>query len=382
MKKTLQIFLLSVPLLYSLLKLREDAGFYILFCFLYSLFILFWLVFQNRDYYRFLLQTGVSYIFLDLSFHKVDFGVFLSSFRQIDLKYAALIVLTIFLSMFIRAYKWKYLLRPVKKVRTGSLFKTIIAGFMVNAIFPARLGEVYRAYMLSRLEKISKSTVFATVVLERVFDGLVIGLGLVFIFLLNVIRQKVFYRAGFLGIGFYVLAILLLLLFYYRKTALMRLGKKFLFFLSKPLKERIFSLLEMFYEGLHIFRHFPSLIIFIFFTFLTWAVVTVNTHFYLASMDLFRLLGNGVSPFLFSLLLTGILVIGISIPSGPGAVGPFQASILFCFFLINPDFIKAGTREYNLIASFSVYCWVSQVIIQTAAGAFVLAREKMKLKFS
>ncbi|MDD5065673.1 MAG: lysylphosphatidylglycerol synthase transmembrane domain-containing protein [bacterium] len=380
MKKALKAGLLLLPVLYSLIRLKADTGFYIFFCAVYASFCLLSCFIRNADFFKYLVQIGISYIFLDISFHNVDFSLFFRSFRLIDMRIFLLVLVTTFLSLYIRAYKWKYLLQHIKPVRIKSLFNTIIVGFMVNSIFPARLGEVYRAYMLSRLEKISKSSIFATVVLERVFDGLVIGIGIVYIFLLNIIHHKIFYQAGLIGLGFYVAAILFLLVFYFRKNALVRIMKRLLFFIPGKIRARIFSLLDLFYEGLHIFKNIRNLLLFTIFTILTWAVIIFNMYLFLESMKIFQYIPISFNPLVFSILMTGLLAIGISIPSGPGAIGPFQASILFSFFLVNAHYVKTGTYEYNLIASFSMYCWISQVIIQIAAGLVVLAREKMTLK--
>jgi hypothetical protein len=99
------------------------------------------------------------------------------------------------------------MLNHIKRVRISSLLKTVIMGFMVNSILPARAGEVYRAFFLNKLEKISKSTILATVVLERITDGLVIGIGIVYIFLIDIIHLKIFYHAGYIAGGVYISAI-------------------------------------------------------------------------------------------------------------------------------------------------------------------------------
>ncbi|MCX7766225.1 MAG: flippase-like domain-containing protein, partial [Candidatus Sumerlaeia bacterium] len=61
----------------------------------------------------------------------------------------------------------------------------LIVGFAFNGIFPARAGEFARAYLGARREKISFSTMLATIVVERIFDGLTIfvlfALGLMFL---------------------------------------------------------------------------------------------------------------------------------------------------------------------------------------------------------
>ena len=56
---------------------------------------------------------------------------------------------------FVRALRWKILLHPLKaNTRLRSRFSSVSIGFAVNNIFPARLGELARAFALSRSEPI------------------------------------------------------------------------------------------------------------------------------------------------------------------------------------------------------------------------------------
>ena len=75
-------------------------------------------------------------------------------------------------SMFQRAYRWKYMLAPIKKVRYPNLLAATCIGFMANNILPLRLGEYARAHSLSHQdEDVSKSSALATIFIERmVFD--------------------------------------------------------------------------------------------------------------------------------------------------------------------------------------------------------------------
>ncbi len=342
--------------------------------------MLFYYIYRNENFINYLIQIGISYIFLDLSFHKVDFKLFINAFRLIDIRIFILIVIVYFISTYFRAFKWSYLFHHIKKVKIVSLFKTTLVGFMVNSIYPARIGEIYRAYMLSRLEKINKSTILGTIVLERLFDGVVVGLGIIYIFLLNIIHNKVFYKVGLLGIIVYFAAICSILLFYFRKVFIIKLINILLFFLKKKVKKKIFNLLDSFYHGLHILKNLPNLLMFTLYTIITWVIIVFSMYLYIQSMNIFQIISVPINPFIFSLLLTGMLAIGVSIPSGPGAVGPFQASILFTFFLINKNFMKSNSYEYNVIASFSMYMWLSQVMLQIISGVFVLFKEKIKIK--
>ncbi len=85
-----------------------------------------------------------------------------------------------FIGVWIRSWRWHYLLRPIKPVSTRKMFPIVAIGYMGNNIYPARAGEVLRAVVLKRKEEIPISASLATVIVERIFDGVVM-LGFVFL---------------------------------------------------------------------------------------------------------------------------------------------------------------------------------------------------------
>ncbi len=69
-----------------------------------------------------------------------------------------------------RAWRWKYLLYPIKKdVSLRNAFSALMIGYMVNGIFP-RLGELVRPYAIKKMEGISGTSALGTVILERIID--------------------------------------------------------------------------------------------------------------------------------------------------------------------------------------------------------------------
>ena len=79
-----------------------------------------------------------------------------------------------------RTWRWHYMLRHLKPVSMGRLFPVVCIGYFGNNVYPFRAGEVMRAYVLWQREEIPISSSLATVIIERVFDGLVM---LLFVFL-------------------------------------------------------------------------------------------------------------------------------------------------------------------------------------------------------
>jgi uncharacterized membrane protein YbhN (UPF0104 family) len=101
-----------------------------------------------------------------------------------------------FMGFWVRAWRWHYLLRPVKRIPTRTMFPILTIGYMGNNIFPARMGEVLRAVVLKKHEDVPISASLATIIVERVFDGVVM-LGFVFLNLPELTHLTT--SSGFIG---------------------------------------------------------------------------------------------------------------------------------------------------------------------------------------
>ncbi len=76
------------------------------------------------------------------------------------------------LGYIIRSYRWGILLAPIKKCSFKTLYPTLLIGFSVNNILPFRLGDFYRAHLIGKKENISRSAALATIIVEKLFDGI------------------------------------------------------------------------------------------------------------------------------------------------------------------------------------------------------------------
>ncbi|MCJ7530617.1 MAG: flippase-like domain-containing protein, partial [Anaerolineales bacterium] len=101
-----------------------------------------------------------------------------------------------FMGVWARAWRWHYLLRPVKPVPTATMFPIVAIGYMGNNIYPARAGELLRAVVLKRREDVPVSASLATIIVERIFDGVVM---LAFIFINLAELSRLTQGAGVIG---------------------------------------------------------------------------------------------------------------------------------------------------------------------------------------
>jgi uncharacterized protein (TIRG00374 family) len=265
-----------------------------------------------------ILGVAFSAIFLFLAFRAVRLGELIEAFKSTDYLYALPAMLLMIVSLWIRAFRWRFLLSPVKVIGVRSLFYAVGVGSMVNITFPARLGEVVRAHAIGTKEQISRSASFATIVVERVFDGFALLFFLMIPVLFGSLYSPGWLRdAELLAIVGYLVALAVLVFLKSKPDLTMRAAA----FVFKPLpagaRTKLLTIAGSFVEGLRIFRRSRSMVISILLSPLVWLPVVALIHC--------LLIGTGIHlPVQVSFLLLVALCVGVIVPSAPGYVGNTQ----------------------------------------------------------
>jgi uncharacterized protein (TIRG00374 family) len=94
--------------------------------------------------------------------------------RRADALPLALALVATLSAYAVRALRWQYLLAPLGKTHFTTAFRATVIGFAASFLLPARAGEVIRPYVLARRERLSGPAAFATIILERLLDLLVV----------------------------------------------------------------------------------------------------------------------------------------------------------------------------------------------------------------
>jgi hypothetical protein len=222
------------------------------------------------------------------------------------------VLASIAVRFWLTAVRWQVLLRPIKVVGLHRLFGVVMIGFMANNVLPARLGEFVRAYALGKTESLSKSLSFATIVVERVFDG--------FTLLAFLLVGVLFLRPGPLIVWSAVTAFCLYLGVL---VALMgiRAGMGVGWLLARlpgRIREKAAGLVDSFALGLDVLGDPRALAISSVLSVAIWLVNAAGlwAMFVAFSLDL---------PVYAGFLVLAIMVLALVLPSTPGYVGPFQA---------------------------------------------------------
>ncbi|MGH1362048.1 MAG: lysylphosphatidylglycerol synthase transmembrane domain-containing protein [Calditrichia bacterium] len=112
----------------------------------------------------------LSALFLYIAFQDINLNELWKSLRSASMVTIVLASALAIMAILFRAWRWQFLLRPLKNLPYKRVYPITMIGFMANNILPAHAGELVRAYILAREEKIDGVATFTTVLLERILD--------------------------------------------------------------------------------------------------------------------------------------------------------------------------------------------------------------------
>ena len=104
--------------------------------------------------WQFWLGIVISIAFSWLALRGLNLGAFWEVLSDANYWWLLPGVGVYFLGVWARAWRWHYLLRPLKSIPTKTMFPIVAIGYMGNNIYPARAGELLRAYVLRRKENV------------------------------------------------------------------------------------------------------------------------------------------------------------------------------------------------------------------------------------
>lgn len=275
-----------------------------------------------RRWIAVILGLLVSAIFLYLGFRGLDLGQLWATIQRVEVGWLLLAAAVYFVATYIKTWRWYYLLRPVKDVPPGRLFPLVVMGYMGNNIYPFRIGEVVRAYLLRRREDAPIPATLTTILVERVFDGVTM-LAFIFVALLFVEFDAPGIRSGILVLTVLFMAALGFFFGLALRPALARRLYTAVLTRLAPaaLGERLIGLADNLMDGLATLRS-PRALALTFATSLLGWVVEASTYWIVLRAFPFE------ASFFIVLLMVGLSNLATILPTTPGYVGTFHGVIV------------------------------------------------------
>ncbi|HBA59505.1 MAG TPA: hypothetical protein DCZ92_01520 [Elusimicrobia bacterium] len=289
---------------------------------------------------------------LFMAFRKVDFASLMQAYSSVNAWYIIPAVITAVVELLLRGARWRLLLNPSAPVRLWDAFRLQAVGLGLNNILPMRLGEVARGTFGAKLLGIPMITVFATILVERAVDLIVMFFLFAVAVRLGGIGGGLMNYGGWLwgmcaGLG----GAMAVLVFADELVSHRWLSGLFVRF---PLFRNVLEKLAMGVKGFHSFR---SGVLIVLFAALQWGMSALN-YFWLGLafgiggvMDAFKCM---------VLAFTGALA--ASVPGMPGYFGAIE-------FAIQKVAFTWGIPE-NTGLAYASYVHVIAFAVTTVLGVF------------
>ena len=269
----------------------------------------------------------------------------------------------------LRIFRWQVLLRAEdgRRLPATSLWHAIAMGFMANNILPLRVGEVVRTYAASQLTGTRFTAVLASIGVERLFDAVTV-IALLFVGLVTTSLPPAA-MAGF-NVGRLVTAASLI-----AALGLIAAGLVLAFPLlaerlvralipSERFANRLIGMIEGVRLGLGVLRSPARVLAVVAWSFAVWGMSVLSFYSAFAAFGIKVDLAG-------ALVMQGIIMFGIALPSTPGYVGAFELPIIAVLALHGVD--------KGLAAAYALTYHVTTFLPITLLGAWSVARTNLAL---
>lgn len=323
-------------------------------------------------YFKTALLVLVTVLLVALFLRHANLSMVARELRHADLSYVLVSFLATVATFVFRAWRWQYLLAPIGHAGFGNAFRTTIIGFGANGLLPGRVGEVLRPYLLARREGFDPAATFATIVLERALDLIV----LLLLFALSVtlfepgfsVKDGQTLRAVHFGAAVAGAAAAAGLLVAFLVAGHGERVSAWSVALTRWMPVRLGNLLVKlagaFAQGFAVLRTPRALLPAFGWSVAVWLSIAVTTWSMAQAFTL------GLRPAgTFAVLM--FLAVGVAVPT-PGAVGAFHEAVRLAM-------VTLFGADNDVSVAMAVALHAMAFLPVTAAGIFLMAREGLSL---
>jgi uncharacterized membrane protein YbhN (UPF0104 family) len=321
---------------------------------------------------RFWIGILISIVALAFAFRQVDFAAVWAALAGANYWLLAASLVPLLMFLVLRAFRWRLLFHPRKGLHIRNLLAVINIGYLLSNIFPARLGDVARAYLIGDTEEVSRTTAFSTIVAERVLDALCAVAGF-FIVLPFAPLPDWMVRSGLVVGAAGLVAVAVFVVLVRRREWTLRLLDRILRTLRWPGSEtmtrywggladrthlsflarmpwadrpQLGDMAGSLIDGLSGITTLRLAVPLLLWSTAIWVVVSSYYWLVLLAFDV-------TQPFVAALAVTSVTALGMTVPSSPGYIGVFEFLARETMVLFGMT--AAAALSYALVAHAIVY---------------------------
>ncbi len=302
----------------------------------------------------------ISVVFLWFAFRNLNPAAVWGEIQHVNVGWLLVGAVWYFVGVTLISMRWQFLLRSIKPISLRSLIPLVAIGYMGNNVYPFRSGEILRVLLLQRNYQVPVARAATTVIVERVFDGLVM-LTFIMVSLLFVDIQAVeIKRVAMVAAPIFLTAVAVFFVLAARPNVL----RHIMHLLGSIIPGRIHRIMtriaDEIIEGLQALRSPADLVGAVVCSFASWMVEA--SVYWIVSFAFGLNVGYPVM-----LLTVGVVNLAGLIPASPGQIGVFEFFVSLVLIAVGvPDTIA---HAYALVVH--VVIWLPV----TLAGFFFLIRQ-------
>ncbi|MFI5252050.1 MAG: lysylphosphatidylglycerol synthase transmembrane domain-containing protein [Bacteroidota bacterium] len=322
---------------------------------------------------KYLISVLIMVVFLYFSFRGTDFRNLWIILSGANYWWVVALLPVLIISHLLRAWRWKYLMEPIKRdLSFRNLWSALIIGYMLNNVLP-KVGEIVRPYAIGKLEHVSRSAAFGTVIVERIFD--IISF-MIFIILIPAVYNgpltQSFPWLENVGIWITLCTFLLfgiLIFLMLRRDVVIKLLRYFTNHLHPARAERFERITHSFLDGFLFLKDTHNYFMIGVLSILVWALYILMMYLPFYG---FGMIQNYSLDWRAAFVVQGISSIGIIIPT-PGATGPYHYFViqtLTKLYGVNDDIARSYAASTHAVA----------LLGTTLIGVYYFFKDKIHLK--
>ena len=298
----------------------------------------------------------ISLIFIGLIVWNLDLKQLINTFKVFNYKALLTFIPLYILGLYIRGFRWKYLLCQNSKLTVKEAFFAFTTGNTINSYLPARAGDFWRAVHVGNKLNESKMKLLGSIILERIIDGISVLLILLFAVIMFC-KQPWILNITYISAALFVGSLtFFFLIFKYNKTDWFfeKLGKIKLLTRFQSLFDKAASLINKFMEGFQALNN-PKCFFMAFFTScIAWAIECILTYILICGFG---------THYGFSIALFVISFIALStiIPSSSVFVGPYQYAYILALGIYHID--KANALGIAFIHQITIMITITVISV-------------------
>ncbi|MCV6607977.1 MAG: flippase-like domain-containing protein [Campylobacterales bacterium] len=279
----------------------------------------------------------IYYLLKDINFSEI-----LKAFESYSILWSFIVMLSVVLSDYFLSLRWQFLTKF--KISLMASFEAIGISAFLNFILPAKTGELSKIVYLKKFYKFRSSNATAILVMERVFDVLILGI---------ITLIMALYLLEIEGAVRYSLITVLVVLLFFAMLRSKGVRKLIRFIPNQKLRHFVFRTFKhtfLISEKKDLMKNF-------FYSLLVWMSYFLTVYLFLVYVAGFMLTLQQV------FIIFVISSVAMSIPLLPGGIGTYQAGVVFALGIYGigkEEALLAGIllQIYNLVPSFIVAVYI------------------------